>query len=67
MKIGDQVQLYVLNQPDITFNGIVIAADGKSIAVAVQQQSGDAIVCAHRQGPYAPWIDVETGQPLQIV
>ncbi|PWT79183.1 MAG: hypothetical protein C5B60_00090 [Chloroflexi bacterium] len=61
-----QVRVYPPGQPQMGRDGIVItvAESGNSIAVTLLPE--ERHICARRESEAAPWIDVETDQPVEI-
>lgn len=68
MKMGDFVRVYAPNGPELVCTGVVIcvAESGNSIAVTLLPEEQHHIY-AHREGESAPWIDLETGEAIEIV
>lgn len=48
-------------------HGIVIAVAGHGNSIAVTLMPEERHICAHRDNPSAPWIDLETGGQIQIL
>lgn len=67
MKLGDQVRVYPHSRPEMATAGIVIALAEHGRSIAVTLLPDERHIYAHREGQSSSWIDLETGEPLEIV
>lgn len=67
MKMGDQVQVYPHDRPEQAADGIVISVADHGNSIAVTLMRSQQHLTARRQGEGAPWINLENGQPIEIV
>jgi len=66
MQIGDPVRVYPVGRPEQAGEAVVIAVAKSGDSIAVTLLPVEMHIYAHREHPQAPWIDLETGQALEI-